>query len=268
MTKDYLRELQSAKEAAKQAGSLIKSMKGSAGVSEKAMNNLVTEADLSSEKLIGEMLLDRFPDSILYGEEDEKRGAIDSDSLWLIDPLDGTNNYAHGIPVYCVSIAYAQKGDVKCAVVYDPEREELFSAVKGGGAFLNDKRIGVSKRSTLQESIITAGFYYERGELMERTLEAIGKLFRLDVRGFRRTGSAAIDLCWVSCGRFDGYFEYMLSPWDFAAGSLIVSEAGGIIQDRNANPFSLLQTGAIASNGFIHEQLIKTVAFDSDKRFN
>ncbi len=254
-------QLETAKGAALKAGEYIRGMKGKAGIAEKALNNLVTEADVKSEELISTILKENFPLSVLYGEESETRGALEADELWVIDPLDGTNNFAHGIPVYCVSIAYAQKGDVKCGVIYDPERDELFTAIKGGGAFLNGSPIAVSNRSTLEEAIVTTGFYYERGEIMDKTLESVRSLFKNNVRGIRRTGSAAIDMCWLACGRFDGYFEYMLSPWDFAAGALIVKEAGGVVNDRVGEASFLDSTGMVASNGKIHEVFLDRVRY-------
>ncbi|KMQ50473.1 Inositol-1-monophosphatase [Chitinispirillum alkaliphilum] len=236
-------------------------MKGRAEVTQKALNNLVTEADIKSEQQIVSLLHKDYPESLFYGEEDESRGALKAPSLWLIDPLDGTNNFAHGIPIYCVSIAYAEMGEVKCGAVYDPERDELFWAQKGAGAFLNGSAIHVTDCDSLQEAIVTTGFYYDRGELMEKTLDSVRRLFRNNIRGIRRTGSAAIDLCWLSCGRFDGYFEYMLSPWDFAAASLILQEAGGRAHDRNGGDFTLDSTGIVASNEKIHNHLLEHVRY-------
>jgi myo-inositol-1(or 4)-monophosphatase len=254
-------QLESAIDIAKRAGAFIMEMKGHARVSEKALNDLVTEADTGAQKMIEEALLKQFPQSRFFGEEDEKRAALDSENLWIIDPLDGTSNFAHGIPHYCVSIAYASKGVVLCGCVYDAERGELFSAVKGEGAWLNGKKINVTDCTSLQQAIVSVGFYYDRGELMEKTLCSIQALFKKNIRGVRRLGSAAIDLSWLACGRFDAYFEYFLSPWDYAAGMLILQEAGGSISDRDGNSFALGSTGAIASNGRFHEELVSTVRY-------
>ncbi len=263
-----MRELNVAMEIARSAGAYVKRVKGSVLVSEKSSYNLVTEADTGSEKMIWEALSKEFPNSTMYGEENESRGDLESESLWIVDPLDGTNNYAQGIPTYCISIAYASKGLVVCGCVYDPERDELFSAERGKGAFLNGKQIAVSKRASLQESIISVGFYYDRGEMMEKTLCSVQRLFRQNIRGIRRTGSAAVDLCWLSCGRFDAYFEYMLSPWDFAAGMLLLKEAGGKCNDREGATFDLRSTGIIASNGLIHDQLASLVTYSAvENRF-
>jgi len=250
---------------AKRAGAFVKGMKGHVAMSEKKINDLVTEADIASQKMIKEALLRQFPESQFFGEEDENRPPLDSEGLWIVDPLDGTNNYAQGLPVYCVSIAYASNGEVLCGCIYDPERDELFSAQKGGGAYLNGNRITVSNRSTLQQSIAAVGFYYDRGELMERTLCSIQALFKNNVRGIRRMGSAAIDLSWLACGRFDAYFEYTLSPWDFAAGMLLVREAGGVLNDRDGGPFNLTSTGVIASNGRFQEELVSMIGYSKVK---
>lgn len=256
-----MRQLEVAIDVALKAGAFVKEMKGSASIELKAVNNLVTEADTASEKMIWELLSKEFPESKFYGEENESRGDLDSESLWIVDPLDGTNNYAQGIPVYCVSIAYAQKGEVVCGCVYDPERDELFSAQLGGGAFLNGEKISVSKRKSFEEAMVSVGFYYDRGEMMEKALCSVQRLFRKNIRGLRRIGSAAVDLCWTACGRFDAYFEYQLSPWDFAAGTLLLREAGGVFHDRDGQPFDLRSTGIIASNGLFHDQLLELVGW-------
>ncbi|MFP4240974.1 MAG: inositol monophosphatase family protein [Chitinispirillaceae bacterium] len=263
-----MRQLEVAMNVAREAGAFVKGMKGNAGIDLKAVNNLVTEADTASEKMIWELLSKEFPDSKFYGEENENRGDLDSESLWIVDPLDGTNNFAQGIPIYCVSIAYAQKGRVVCGCVYDPERDELFSAEQGKGAFLNGERISVSKRRSFEESMISVGFYYDRGEMMEKALCSVQRLFRKNIRGLRRIGSAAVDLCWLSCGRFDAYFEYMLSPWDFAAATLLLKEAGGEYHDRDGQLFNLRSTGIIASNGLFHDQFLEEVRWSGvENRF-
>ncbi|MDR0307253.1 MAG: inositol monophosphatase [Chitinispirillales bacterium] len=258
-----MKQLEAAVEIAKNAGAFVKGMKGHVRVSDKGINDLVTEADTKAQRMIEDALIEQFPDSRFFGEEDEKRDALDSESLWIIDPLDGTNNFTHTIPVYCVSIAYASKGTVLCGCVYDPERDELFSAQRGGGAYLNGKKISVTNSASLQQAMVSVGFYYDRGELMEKTLCSVQALFKKNIRGIRRMGSAAIDLSWVACGRFDAYFEYFLSPWDYAAGMLLVQEAGGRISDRDGNPFVLGSTGAVASNGRFHEEFVSMVKYSS-----
>jgi myo-inositol-1(or 4)-monophosphatase len=248
-----------AKNAAKEAGNCILSCLSTASVSQKSSNNLVTQADIEAEQLIVETIKTTYPDASFLGEERHAHKDFKVPHLWVIDPLDGTNNFAHGIPHYGVSIAYVQNGTVVCAVVYDPLRREMFSAEVGKGAFLNDTGITVSDQKTLQESIVVTGFHYDRGKMAERTLQAIHRLFKSNIRGIRRTGSAALDMAWVASGRFDGYFEYMLSPWDFAAGMLIVREAGGICTDRVGTPLELTSEGVICTNNHIKEDFFELV---------
>jgi myo-inositol-1(or 4)-monophosphatase len=205
------------------------------------------------------MITADFPNHTILAEERYASADPLSNKIWIIDPLDGTNNYAHGIPHFSVSIAYAERGEVLAGVVFDPMRGELFSAAKEGGALLNGKRISISPTLLLSQSIITTGFYYDRGELMEKTLDTIKMLFKADIRGIRRLGSAALDLSWVACGRFDGYFEYQLSPWDFAAGMLIVEEAGGTCATRTGMPLRLTSKSVAVSNGKIHDKFLEIV---------
>ncbi len=245
--------------AARAAGKMLLNKFETVHAVEKTKNNLVTEADLECEEAIVEAVRKNFPRHLILAEERHTGADVLSDHLWIIDPLDGTNNYAHAIPHFCVSIAYAEAGKPLAGVVYDPVRNELFSSIKGKGAFLNGKRIEVSRTKNVSESIITTGFYYDRGKLMERTLESIHSLFKADIRGIRRLGSAALDLCWVACGRFDGYFEYRLSPWDFAAGMLLVREAGGRCCDREGRELELSSKSVVASNGKIHDEFVRIV---------
>jgi myo-inositol-1(or 4)-monophosphatase len=252
-------ELTVAVHAAKEAGTLVKKMLGSIDAVEKTKNNLVTTADLAAEDAIVSIIKKQFPAHSILAEEHHETTAVDSENLWIIDPLDGTNNYAHGIPQFCISIAYAEKGEVLAGVVFDPMRNECFTAIKGEGAFLNGKKIAVSSCERLDQSIIATGFAYDRGRIMETTLESIHGLFKSAIRGIRRSGSAALDMCWVACGRFDGYFEYLLSVWDYAAGMLIVREAGGACDDSAGNPVSLTATSIATSNGRIHGQFMDVV---------
>lgn len=254
--------IQAAQDAAQKAGKLILEKFGYVSYTEKSINNLVTEADVQSELLISQILLSAAPGSKILGEENHNTTDFLEEKLWIVDPLDGTSNYAHGIPQFCVSIAYANKGEIIFGVVYDPIRNELFCGIKDHGATLNGKQITVSNRKLLKESIIVTGFHYDRGALMEKTLCAIRSLFKQDIRGIRRLGSAALDICWVACGRFDAYFEYMLSPWDFAAGMLILREANGFACDRNGAPLKLDSTGIICDNGHIHSPFLNTVLWD------
>lgn len=253
--------LEIAKEAALRSAEILTHYFGNAGITEKSTQDLVTQADIEAEELIRQIILSAFPDHDFLGEESGASSSSQA-ALWVVDPLDGTNNYAHGIPQFSNSIAFVRDGVPEVGVVYDPLRNELFHAIRNGGAFLNDRPIHVSAATELKRSIISTGFYYDRGEMMSRTLAAIHRLFEDNIRGIRRFGSAALDLAWVACGRFEGFFEYQLSPWDYAAGSLLVQEAGGQCVDRNGRPLELNSGSMIASNGKIHPSLVNLVAWD------
>ena len=254
--------LKMAESAARQAGDIIINKKGSSSFSEKSDNNLVTEADYAAQETIIKAISNQYPDHSFIAEENDLTANINEPDLWIIDPLDGTNNYAHQIPHFSVSIAYARFGQVKAGVVFDPERGELFSAAEGMGTALNGEKIAVSRAPSLQEAIVATGFYYDRGTMMRKTLSSIEKLFSQNIHGIRRFGSAALDLCWVACGRFDAYFEYKLAVWDFAAGMLIVKEAGGCCTDQQGNPLTLNSSGIVVSNGIIHNDFLYNVNWD------
>ena len=204
-------------------------------VARKQANDFVTEVDHASEEAIIDTLLTAYPDhSILAEESGHKPGKgapaamHEAEHVWVIDPLDGTTNFIHGFPQYAVSIALMQRGIVTQAVVYDPNRDELFTASKGRGAFMNDRRIRVSKRTRIEDSLIGTGFPYRELDNLEEYLQ----LFRLVTQkssAVRRPGAAALDLAYVACGRYDAFFEFGLAPWDVAAGSLLITEAGGLI---------------------------------------
>lgn len=218
--------------------------------------DLVSDADIESEKAIESYLRKQFPGHALLGEEN-LQADTNSEHLWIIDPLDGTNNFAHGVLQFSVSIAYYHHGKPMVGVVFNPARNEMFTATAGGGAFLNGDPIQVSRADALSKSLIGCGFYYDRGEMMRKTLSAIGEFFEQDIHGIRRFGSASLDLCHVAAGQFGGYFEYHLAPWDFAAGALIVQEAGGQITDANGHPLEIKKTSVLASNGCLHESMLK-----------
>lgn len=244
--------------AALESGQLIKDFsKRSFSIQSKdTVNNLVTEADHASEQLIISIIRESFPDHYILTEES---GALPKDSQykWIIDPIDGTVNFANGIPLCCVSIAIEQNNEMLMGAVYNPFINEFFFAEKGKGAFLNDQPISVSQKSKLEQSCLVTGFPYqypENGGL----LETFGSLIRSGVP-VRRLGSAAIDLCWVACGRFDGYYEFSLNPWDSAAGFLIVQEAGGTVTDFAGDAYSPYQEKIMATNGKIHGQLLQWV---------
>jgi myo-inositol-1(or 4)-monophosphatase len=246
--------------AARKAGNLLIDLFGKTTVTEKgAPHNLVTEADRRAEDLIVEFLRKEAAGSVFYGEESGDRARLDADRVWIIDPLDGTTNYAQMIPHYGVSIAYAERGTLIAGVVYDPTRDELFSASVGQGALLNGMPIHVSRKTRLNESLIATGFYYDRNVTMEKTLSALRNLYQANIRCMRRMGASTLDLAWLACARFDAYFEYTLSAWDFAAGLLIVSEAGGRADDIDGTPAGVFSKGLVCSNGSIHEEFLKRV---------
>lgn len=222
-----------------------------------SINNLVTAADHASEKAIFEVIRERFPDHYLLSEE---RGAFKTDSpyKWIIDPLDGTVNFAHGIPVCCVSIALETEGKVEMGAVYNPFMNELFFAEKGKGAFLNGEKISVSNEHEVMKSCLATGFPYVYPESGKGPADTFSALVKKGIP-VRRLGSAAIDLCWVAAGRFDGYYEYSLQPWDSAAGALIVQEAGGVVTNFNGSDYNIYEDGLISSNGFIHQGLMNVV---------
>ena len=255
--------LDCARMAADEAGKIILGyFNTGVEVMEKSSNNLVTRADLESEKRILSCIKETYPGHSFCAEENHPALSTAPEHLWIIDPLDGTTNFAHGIPHFCISIAYARDGDVKMGLVYDPLRKEYFSAIAGEGAFLNSKKTGVSYCGALDQSVIATGFFYDRGVLMEKTLETIHALYKQNIRDIRRTGSAALDMCWVACGRFDGYFEYRLFPWDFSAAMLIVRESGGVCVDKTGRPLGVTSENVVTSNAAISREFLKIVKWD------
>lgn len=232
-----------------------------------ATYNLVTDADLDAEKKIGEVILAAFPDHAIMGEETYHADAS-AEHLWIVDPLDGTNNFAHGIPHFAVSIAYYHQGIPIVGIVFNPIRDDWFEAVKGGGATYNGNSVSTAKTDNLKECLIGVGFYYDRGEMMDATLNAIGDLFRAHIHGIRRMGTAALDLCQVGLGWYGGYFEYQLCPWDFAAGRLFVEEAGGIVTKCDGEPVEIAKTSMLATNGGIHQEVLGIIQQHYKPEFN
>jgi len=216
--------------------------------------NLVTEMDRRAEEVIKNYLADCFPDIAMLAEEGGESGNF-SGRRWIVDPLDGTTSYAHGLPHFSVSIALEEDGEVKAGVVYNPCVDECFSAVRGGGASLNGRKIRVSGTSILKRSLLATGFPYDRATSKDNNVDNFNA-FILKAQGIRRMGSAALDLCYTAAGRFDGYWEMKLSPWDSAAGSVILEEAGGRITDFSGGPYSIYGKELLASNGLIHEEMI------------
>lgn len=255
--------LNTAIKAARTAGALINRASldlDRVGVSSKSHNDFVTEVDQAAEEAIIEVLLGAYPGhGILAEESGRTHGAKDSEYLWIIDPLDGTTNFIHGFPVYAVSIALAFRGHVQQAVVYDPARNDLFYASKGRGAYLNDRRLRVSRRSRLLEALIGTGFPFRRGDNFKRYLKMFEEVMQ-HCAGLRRPGAAALDLCYVAAGWYDGFFETGLNPWDVAAGSLMVTEAGGLIGNFTGEADYLYQREVVAGNPKVYAQLVQMLA--------
>jgi myo-inositol-1(or 4)-monophosphatase len=225
-------------------------------VSQKQVNDFVTEVDHAAEAIIIETLLTAYPHHGIWAEESgKKHGAKDSDFVWIIDPLDGTTNFIHGFPVYCVSIALAVKGKVEQACIYDPSRNDLFTATKGRGAYMNDRRMRVSKRIDLRQCLISTGFPFRPGDNFNNYLKMMAEVMQRTA-GLRRPGAAALDLAYVAAGFTDGFFESGLSPWDVAAGSLLVTEAGGLIGNFTGEADFLEQKECVAGNPKIYGQLV------------
>jgi myo-inositol-1(or 4)-monophosphatase len=221
------------------------------------VNNLVTEADHASEKAIIEVIKSAFPDHYILSEEAGKLPK-DSEYKWIVDPIDGTINFAHGIPLNCVSIGIEHEGEIVMAAVYNPHLNELFFAEKGKGATLNDKPIYVSEQTETIKACLVTGFPYTYLNMPNGPLEIFERFIRKGVP-VRRLGSAAIDLCWVACGRFDGFYEHKLEAWDSAAGYLIVEEAGGRVTDFEGKKFSVYQHRVLATNGKIHDEMLAVI---------
>jgi myo-inositol-1(or 4)-monophosphatase len=216
----------------------------------------VTEADLKSEKHIVSSINKRYPDHAILAEEGSGNGE-EAEFRWIIDPLDGTVNYAHGFPIYCVSIGLEYKGKILAGAVYDPERDELFHAARGMGSFMNKKKISISKETNLERALLATGFSYTVGTDRKNNLGLFARMVK-KAQAVRRPGSAAIDLCWLAAGRIDGFWELYLHPWDTAAALVIVEEAGGKVTRMNGNPYSVFNDDILAGNSRLHKA-IKTV---------
>ena len=229
-------------------------------VTAKSHNDFVTEVDQAAEDAIINLLREAYPGhGILAEESGSEHGAKDSDYVWIIDPLDGTTNFIHGLPVYAVSIALSFRGQVQQAVVYDPTCNDMFYASKGRGAFLNDRRLRVSKRTRLLDCLIGTGFPFRKGDNFQRYLKMFEEVMA-SCAGVRRPGAASLDLCYVAAGYYDGFFETGLSPWDVAAGSLIVTEAGGLIGNFTGESDFLNRREVLAGSPRIYGQLVKILA--------
>ena len=247
--------LETAITAARTAGALLKLALGKTlDIEFKGEVDIVTDLDRAAEDQIVSIITSRFPEHGILTEESSEK-LKESVYRWIIDPLDGTTNFAHGFPVFCVSIALEKDGVVVLGVVYDPTRDELFRAEKSDGAYLNDVEIRVSGVETLDTSLLATGFPYDIRTSRENNLDHFSR-FAVKAQAIRRAGSAALDLCYVASGRFDGFWELKLHPWDIAAGTLIIAEAGGRVTDFSGGPSSLGCKRLLATNGLIHDEMI------------
>ena len=245
-------------QVARDAGNLLVQRLGAAQITNKGDIDLVTEADIAAEELIIDRIRSHYPlHSILAEESGEtvQEGSSRTDWKWIIDPLDGTTNYAHGYPCFCVSIAVEQAGTLEIGVVYDPMRNEMFAAERGHGATLNDRRIRVSNVEELNQAMMCTGFPYDVRTRPDFARDFTN--FTLHSQAVRRDGSAALDLAYVACGRFDGFWEDGLNPWDIAAGAILVSEAGGRITNFQNEPLDIYTKKVVASNGRVHEAMLR-----------
>ncbi len=245
--------------AAREAGTILsRAFNEGFSVRLKGVADLVTDADVASERRIAAVIREAFPDHSILGEE-ENSADINVEHLWVVDPLDGTTNFAHHIPHFAVSIAYFHHGKAECGVILNPIRDDLYVARRGHGATHNGKPIHVSTEQNLNEVLIGIGFAYDRGAMMEATLAAVGEFFRQQIHGVRRFGTASLDLAHVASGLYGAFFEYQLSAWDFAAGQLLVEEAGGQVTTCDGQPMPIEKSTMLASNGVLHDQLLPIV---------
>lgn len=257
--------LSAATEAARRGAAVLESWRARFSVKEKARADLVTDADTASQKAIKEFLLGRFPGHLFLGEEDsfgkspaETRPPADAPPLWVVDPLDGTANYVHDVPAYCVSIGLWASGRPAVGVILDPRLNELFTAAAGHGAFLNDRRIAVSGVPKLDQALVATGFPADlKGRL--RNLDAWAKMTAA-AQTLRRTGSTALNLAYIAAGRFDGYWCYDNYAWDVMAGAVLIAEAGGHLTTADGQPFDPFRPDLIATNGPIHGEMLATLA--------
>lgn len=245
---------------AREAGEILVQKLGTAKVSTKGDIDLVTEADLASEALIIERIKSYYPQHGILAEESGEAvlvGGKQSEWKWIIDPLDGTTNYAHGYPCFCVSIALERAGELQLGVIYDPMRDEMFAAERGQGATLNNRKIKVSDVDLLSQAMMCTGFPYNVRERPDFARDFTN--FTMQAQAVRRDGSAALDLAYIACGRFDGFWEDGLNPWDTAAGVLLIHEAGGRVTDFQDRPLNIYTAKVVTSNGLIHSDILRVL---------
>ena len=232
-------------------------------VTAKGVANFVSEADVAAEEMLRRVLCEAEPKARFIGEESDvaaDRGGGEPAAAWIVDPLDGTTNFLHGLPHFAVSVGYRRNGRTELGIVHNPVGGEWFTAVAGQGAFLGTERMQVSPVADLASGLYCFGFFYDRDVAMATTLRCVEALMRRQVHGIRRFGAAALDLASIACGRFDGFFEFELQPWDVAAGSLLLEEAGGKVTDCRGNEISpLVRTSVLATNAAVHGELLELV---------
>jgi myo-inositol-1(or 4)-monophosphatase len=259
VTDEFSSYLQVGKELALEAGTLLREELWRARrVEYKGEIDLVTDADRMAEKILVDGIRSNFPDHAVLAEESGAHEVSGATHRWIVDPLDGTTNYAHRYPFFCVAIALEIEGELTMAVVYDPMLDETFSAVAGGGAALNGRAITVTGEDDLGKSFLSTGFPYDMRETEQDNLDNFLK-FMKTTQAVRRDGSAVLDLCYVACGRFDGFWEMKLSPWDIAAGALVVAESGGVVTSFDGGPLDIYTGEVVASNGMIHDQMLQVL---------
>lgn len=265
---DFTVELNIAKKAAKKAAEVIKTFrnKNSFSIDFKGKNDLVTEADVKAENAILSVIEENFPEDHIMAEESSQEQYMPEERTWLIDPIDGTTNFAHGFPIYCVSIGLWEDQEPQMGLILEVSSDECYTAIKGKGAFLNGNPISVSSINDSSDALVGTGFPYNDLSLMDHYLQFFRMLMN-EVQGMRRPGAASYDLCCVASGRFDGFYEYALNPWDVGAGALIVQEAGGKVTDWSGGDDWLLGKRIVAGNPTVHSFLLDEIAnyFDNDE---
>jgi len=254
------RFLDTAIDAVRRSGELMMASFGRRlRIDKKGTIDLVTEVDIAVERMFRTLISERFPDHAVLAEEMGGADQVPDGPCWVFDPIDGTTNFAHGLPIFCASLALEIGGIPEVAAVFDPTREELFTAARGEGAFLNGEPIHISSASSLVDALLVTGFPYNVHQRVDEIVGLFGD-FVGRARAVRRLGSAAIDLCYVAAGRFDGFWEGDLKAWDLAAGALIVSEAGGRVSNLSGRPFASRQGEVLATNGLVHQDMLDVIA--------
>jgi myo-inositol-1(or 4)-monophosphatase len=259
------RLLSTAIEAVTRAGGMMTARRtDDLRIDKKGLIDLVTEVDVAIEQMFRAMIADRFPEHHILAEEMGGSASAPKGPCWVFDPIDGTTNFAHGLPIFCASLALEIDGVAELGAIYDPSRRELFTATRGGGAFLNDRPIQVSRARELVDSLLVTGFPYDVHDRVEEIVGLFGE-FIGRARAVRRLGSAAIDLCYVAAGRLDGFWEKDLRPWDISAGCLVVAEAGGRVTSMSGAPFASRDRHVLASNGLIHDAMLDVIGSHTAK---